>query len=52
MSAVVETFRYGFLGAGTYDVMNLLYSATATLIILFIGVLLFNHVERTFMDTV
>jgi lipopolysaccharide transport system permease protein len=52
MSAVLETFRYAFLGAGTYSVMNLLYSATATLVILFIGLLLFNHVERTFMDTV
>jgi lipopolysaccharide transport system permease protein len=52
MSAVIETFRYAFLGAGTYSVMNLLYSATATLVILFIGLILFNHVERTFMDTV
>jgi lipopolysaccharide transport system permease protein len=52
MSAVVETFRYAWLGAGTFAAMNLLYSATATLVILFIGILLFNHVERTFMDTV
>ncbi len=52
MSALVETFRYAFLGAGTFDPFNLLYSAVATLVVLFIGVLLFNHVERTFMDTV
>lgn len=52
MSALVETFRYAFLGAGTFDAMNLLYSAASTLVILFIGILLFNHVERTFMDTV
>ena len=52
MSAVVETFRYAFLGAGTCSAMSLLYSATATLVILFIGLLLFNHVERNFMDTV
>jgi lipopolysaccharide transport system permease protein len=52
MSALVETFRYAFLGAGTFDLMNLGYSAAVTLIILFIGIVLFNHVERTFMDTV
>ncbi len=52
MSAVVETFRYAFLGAGTCNAMDLLYSVTATLVILFVGILLFNHVERTFMDTV
>jgi lipopolysaccharide transport system permease protein len=52
MSALVETFRYAFLGAGTFDPFNLLYSATATLVILLVGILLFNHVERTFMDTV
>ena len=52
MAAVVETFRSAFLGGGTFDPMYLLYSAGATLVILFIGILLFNHVERTFMDTV
>lgn len=52
MTSVVETFRYAFLGAGTFDPLNLAYSAATTLIILFVGVVLFNHVERTFMDTV
>jgi lipopolysaccharide transport system permease protein len=52
MSSLVETFRYAFLGAGSFDPLNLAYSAGATLVILFIGILLFNHVERTFMDTV
>jgi lipopolysaccharide transport system permease protein len=52
MSALVETFRYAFLGAGTFEPLNLLYSVAATLVILFAGILLFNHVERTFMDTV
>ncbi len=52
MSALVETFRYGFLSSGTFDPANLLYSGGVIVFILFIGVLLFNHVERTFMDTV
>jgi lipopolysaccharide transport system permease protein len=52
MSALVETFRFAFLGCGDFAPWNLLYSGVSTLIILFLGVVLFNHVERTFMDTV
>ena len=52
MTPIVETFRYGFLGSGTFDGVYLCYSAGFTLAVLFIGVVLFNHVERTFTDTV
>jgi lipopolysaccharide transport system permease protein len=52
MTALVETFRYAFLGAGTFDLWHLIYSGGVTFVILCIGVVLFNHVERTFMDTV
>jgi lipopolysaccharide transport system permease protein len=52
MLPIIETFRYAFLGAGTFAWSNLIYSAAATAVILFTGILLFNHVERTFMDTV
>ena len=52
MSALIETFRYAFLGSGTFAWVNLIYSAGATAVILFIGILLFNRVERTFMDAV
>jgi lipopolysaccharide transport system permease protein len=52
MSAIVETFRYGFLGSGTFSPMHLLYSAAVTVLTLIIGVILFNHVEQTFMDVV
>jgi len=52
MSGLVETFRYAFLGSGSFDPMILAYSAASTLVILFLGIVLFNHVERTFMDTV
>jgi lipopolysaccharide transport system permease protein len=52
MSAIVETFRYAFLGKGEFDSLYLLYSGVSTLVILLIGIVLFNHVERTFMDTV
>ncbi|MEI6122887.1 MAG: ABC transporter permease [Bacteroidota bacterium] len=52
MTSVVETFKYAFLGSGTFNWMYLGYSAAFTVVILFIGVLLFNRVERSFMDTV
>jgi len=52
MAPIIETFRYGFLGAGAFNPLPLLYSAAATALILFTGLLLFNHVERTFMDTI
>jgi lipopolysaccharide transport system permease protein len=52
ITSLVETFRYGFLGAGSFDPWNLLYSFVFMVIILVAGVLLFNHVEATFMDTV
>lgn len=52
MTPIIETFRYAFLGSGTLDGVYLCYSAGFTVAVLFIGVVLFNHVERTFMDTV
>lgn len=52
MSAITETFRVGFLGSGTFSWLYLGYSAGATLIILFIGTLIFNRVEKSFTDTV
>jgi lipopolysaccharide transport system permease protein len=52
MTAVVETFRLAFLGAGTVSVASLAYSAAMSAAVLIAGALLFNHVERTFMDTV
>jgi lipopolysaccharide transport system permease protein len=52
LTSVVETFRYGFLGAGSFNPLYLLYSFVFMLITLLIGTLLFNRVEATFMDTV
>lgn len=52
MTPIIETFRYGFLGAGTIDLKYSVISWVVTLFILFVGILLFNKVEKTFMDTV
>jgi len=52
MTPVIEAFRYAFLGTGTFSWVHLGMSVAASVFILSIGVLLFNHVEKTFMDTV
>jgi len=52
MTAVVETFRYGFFGVGTFSWAYLGYSAGFTVALLLVGLAVFNRVERTFMDTV
>ncbi|MCS6832856.1 MAG: ABC transporter permease [Flammeovirgaceae bacterium] len=52
VTAIVETFRYGFLGTGTFSWEMLVYSLVCTLVVLMIGVVIFNKVEKTFMDTV
>lgn len=52
MTPIVEAFRLAFLGVGTVEPLHLVYSAVCTMLIFIIGVLIFNHVETTFMDTV
>lgn len=52
MSAIIETFRYGFLGEGTFEWAYLGYSTVLCLLAVYIGTLIFNKVQRSFMDTV
>jgi len=52
VAPIVEAFRYAFLSAGTLDISRLGYSLGFTLVTLLIGLILFNKVERNFMDTV
>ncbi len=52
MVAIVECFRYAFFGTSAIKTSYLAISWCVTLILLFLGVLVFNRIERTFMDTV
>jgi lipopolysaccharide transport system permease protein len=52
VAPLVEAFKYGLIGAGEFDFGRLLYSFIFTIILLFIGVILFNRTEQNFMDTV
>jgi lipopolysaccharide transport system permease protein len=52
MTPIVEAFRFAFLGAGTVNPGHLLYSFIFMLAAVFLGSVIFNRVEQTFMDTV
>jgi lipopolysaccharide transport system permease protein len=52
LSGVVETLRYGWLGSGEFSWGPITYSLMFMLLILSIGIIIFNRVERSFMDTV
>lgn len=52
LSPIVETFRLALTGKGTFDFWGLVYSTIFAAVVLIVGLILFNRVERTFMDTV
>lgn len=52
MTAVVETFKYGFLNQDSFSIYHLVYSFCFMLVLLVTGILIFNKVEKGFMDTV
>ena len=52
IAPIVETFRYAFLGSGSIPWFYLGISVVTTIIVLFIGIVLFNKVQKTFMDTI
>ena len=52
LTSVVEAFRYAYLGSGSVDLLQLGYTFVIMLIAIIIGVVIFNRVEATFMDTV
>ena len=52
LSSIVETFRYAFLGSGTFSWLALGYSAAVTAVILVVGTVIFNKVQKSFTDTV
>lgn len=52
ITAVIETFRYGLLGKGSFSWELIGYSLITTVLILLTGTVIFNQVEKTFVDTV
>ena len=52
LTSIMETFKFGMLGVGEFSWAALGYSAGFAALLLALGVIVFNHIQRTFMDTV
>lgn len=52
MTPIIETFKFGFIGAGMFSWVALLQSFIVSVVLFVIGTLIFNRVEKTFMDNV
>jgi lipopolysaccharide transport system permease protein len=52
MTGIIEAFRYAFLGQGQISINTLGYSSLFTIVVMVLGILIFNKTEKTFVDTV
>ena len=52
VTAIIETFKYGVLGVGSFSWRALGYSAAFCVVLLSLGIVIFNHTQRRFIDTV
>ena len=52
MTAVIETFKYGAYGAGEFSWQALGYSALIILVLLVVGIKMFNRKQKSFIDTI
>lgn len=49
---LIDSFNYMFVGAGSFDWMHIAYAGGFALFTLILGIVIFNQVEKNFMDTV
>ena len=52
LAPIIETFRYSIFGLGSFSWGALGYTTAFMFVVLIIGIVIFNQVEKTFMDTV
>ena len=52
MTNIITTFRYAMFGIGYFDVLYYLISWAITIVVFFIGLIMFSRIEKTFMDTI
>lgn len=52
MTGIIEAFRYAFLGKGEFTVSSVGYSMIFSIVILFIGIVIYNKTEKNFVDTI
>lgn len=47
-----DYMRYAYLGIGSFSISSLLYPSLFSVVIMILGILVFNKTQKTFMDTV
>ena len=52
LTAILESFKFAFTGVGEFNWLYLGYSLAFTIIILILGIIIFNRVQRNFMDVI
>lgn len=52
MTSIIELFRYGFLGHATFSITGFIYTVIFSITAFILGAIIFNKVEKTFVDTV
>ncbi len=52
LTGLIEAFKYGMLGVGQFSWFALGYSFLFMVVLLMLGIVIFNKVQRSFMDTV
>lgn len=52
LTGIFECFKYGWLGAGDFSPVMLTISSVIIFVLLAVGTVIFNKVEKSFMDTV
>lgn len=52
LAYMIETARFMLLGTGTFSWFGILYTVGVTMLVLLLGIIIFNRTEKTFIDTV
>jgi lipopolysaccharide transport system permease protein len=52
VTPIITTFRFAFFGTGYFSIFYYMMSWFVTICVILLGLILFNRIEKTFMDTV
>jgi lipopolysaccharide transport system permease protein len=52
MTGIIEAFRFAFLGKGEFTLWSISYSIIVSIVVLFLGIIIFNKTEKNFVDTI
>lgn len=52
LTPIIETMRFAFFSVGYLDISGLVYTTLFSVVVLAVGIVVFNQVEKSFMDTV